>query len=148
MALNRRSIKLGRLFLVAWLAFFIYPVAALLTAGFDRSSQVIGLSILVALALVWAWFWLYVVAGPARAFTVPAILLVIALLIVFTLRTPPQYGSLFLYALIMAGAGFSWRRGVPAVVALSVLAGLGRSIPTWAASSATGFWAAAGRAQS
>ena len=124
MALNARWIKLGRLFMVAWLAFFIYPVAALLTAGFDRSSQLIGLSILLVLALVWGWFWLGVVAGPAKAFTVPALVLVTALLVIFTLRTPPQYGSLFLYAVIMAGAGFSWRRGVPTVLVLSVLAGV------------------------
>jgi two-component system, NarL family, sensor histidine kinase DesK len=124
MALNARWIKLGRLFMVAWLAFFIYPLAALLTAGFDRSSQLIGLSILLVLALVWGWFWLGVVAGPAHAFTVPAVVLVTALLVIFTLRTPPQYGSLFLYAVIMGGAGFSWRRGVPTVLVLSVLAGV------------------------
>ena len=45
------------------------------------------------------------------------------ILVVFTLRTPPQYGSLFLYAVIMGGAAFPWRRGVLAVVLLSVLAG-------------------------
>jgi two-component system, NarL family, sensor histidine kinase DesK len=124
MALNARWIKLGRLFMVAWLAFFIYPVAALLTARFDRSSQLIGLSILLVLALVWGWFWVGVVAGPAQAFRVPAIVLVTVLLVIFTLRTPPQYGSLFLYAVIMAGAGFSWRRAVPTVIGLSVLAGV------------------------
>jgi len=124
MALTRRWIKLGRLFMVAWLSFFIYPVAALLTAGFDRRSQVTGLSILLLLALVWAWFWLRVVAGPDRAFAVPAMLVATGLLVVFTLRTPPQYGSLFLYAVLMAGAAFNWRRGVPTVLALSVLAGV------------------------
>jgi len=123
MALNARWIKLGRLFMMAWLAFFIYPIAALLTAGFDRSSQLIGLSILLVLALVWGWFWLGVIAGPGQAFTVPAIVLVTVLLVIFTLRTPPQYGSLFLYAVIMAGAGFNWRRGVPTVLVLSSLAG-------------------------
>ena len=124
MALTRRWIKLGRLFMVAWLSFFIYPVAALLTAAFDRRSQVTGLSILLLLALVWAWFWLRVVAGPDRAFAVPAMLVATGLLVVFTLRTPPQYGSLFLYAVLMAGAAFNWRRGVPTVLALSVLAGV------------------------
>src|SRR5438309_6669529 len=124
MALTRRWIKLGRLFMVAGLSFFIYPVAALLTASFDRRSQVTGLSILLLLALVWAWFWLRVVAGPDRAFTVPAMLVATGLLVVFTLRTPPQYGSLFLYAVLMAGAAFNWRRGVPTVLALSVLAGV------------------------
>src|SRR5438552_1573685 len=53
---------------------------------------------------------------------VAAILAATLILTVFTLRTPPQYGSLFLYAVIMGGAAFPWRRGVAAVVILSVLA--------------------------
>jgi two-component system, NarL family, sensor histidine kinase DesK len=123
MGLNRRWIKLGRLFMVAWLSFFIYPVAALLTARFDRDTQVIGLALLLALALIWGWFWLRVIAGPDKAFAAPAVIAATVLLVVFTLRTPPQYGSLFLYAVIMAGAAFNWRIGLPIVLILSVLAG-------------------------
>ena len=73
MALNRRWIKLGRLLMVAWLSFFIYPVTALLTTHFDRDAQVFGLAILLALALIWGWFWLRVVAGPDKAFAIPAV---------------------------------------------------------------------------
>jgi two-component system sensor histidine kinase DesK len=123
MALNRRWIKLGRLLMVAWLSFFIYPVTALLTTHFDRDAQVFGLAILLALALIWGWFWLRVVAGPDKAFAIPAVVAATVLLVVFTLRTPPQYGSLFLYAVIMAGAAFNWRIGLPAVLLLSVLSG-------------------------
>ncbi len=123
MSLTPRWIKLGRLFMVAWLVFFIYPVAALLTARFDRDAQVFGLAILLALALIWGWFWLRVVAGPDKAFAIPAVVAATVLLVVFTLRTPPQYGSLFLYALIMAGAACNWRIGLPAVLLLSVLSG-------------------------
>ena len=123
MGLNARVIKLGRLFMVAWLAFFIYPVAALLTTRFDRDAQVFGLAILLALALSWGWFWLRVVAGPDKAFAIPAVVAATVLLVVFTLRTPPQYGSLFLYAVIMAGAAFNWRIALPTVLILSVLAG-------------------------
>ena len=123
MALSRRWIKLGRLFMVAWLAFFIYPIAAFLTDRFSTETRVAGLLLLLALALVWAWFWTRICAGPDRRFMVPAIVAATLILIVFTLRTPPQYGSLFLYAVIMAGAAFRWRRAVAAVVILSVLAG-------------------------
>ena len=123
MALNRRWIKLGRLFMVAWLVFFIYPVAALLTTRFDRDAQVVGLALLFALAVIWGWFWLRVIAGPDKRFALPAVVAASALLVVFTLRTPPQYGSLFLYALIMAGAACNWRIGLPAVLLLSVLSG-------------------------
>jgi DNA-binding CsgD family transcriptional regulator len=61
MALNRRWIKLGRLFMVAWLSFFIYPVAALVTARFDPQTRIAGLALLLILALIWGWFWLRVV---------------------------------------------------------------------------------------
>jgi two-component system sensor histidine kinase DesK len=122
MALNRRWIKLGRLFMVAWLAFFIYPLSAFLTDRFSTETRTIGLWLLLALALVWAWFWTRIIAGPDRRYTVPAIVAATLILTVFTLRTPPQYGSLFLYPVIMAGAAFPWRRGVAAVVVLSVLA--------------------------
>src|SRR6267378_443353 len=123
MALNQRWIKLGRLFMVAWLSFFIYPVAALVTARFDSDSRLFGLALLLALALLWGWFWLRIVAGPDQRFAALVTAAATLLLVVFTLRTPPQYGSLFLYAVIMAGAAFNWRMGLPAVLALSVLSG-------------------------
>src|ERR1700726_2852491 len=111
MALPRRWIKLGRLFMVAWLAFFIYPIAAFLTVRFSTETRVYGLLLLLGLALVWAWFWTRVCAGPDRRFTVPAIVAATIILTVFTLRTPPQYGSLFLYPVIMAGGPFRLGRG-------------------------------------
>jgi two-component system sensor histidine kinase DesK len=122
MALPRRWIKLGRLFMVAWLAFFIYPLAAFLTDRFSSETRTYGLLLLLALALIWAWFWTRIIAGPDRRFMVPAIVAATLVLVVFTLRTPPQYGSLFLYAVLLGGAAFPWRRGVAAVVILSVLA--------------------------
>src|SRR2546421_12158401 len=124
MTLNQRWIKLGRLFMVAWLSFFIYPVAALVSAPFPADTRVIGLALLLTLALIWGWFWLRIIGGPDRRFTVPAVIASTLLLVVFTLRTPPQYGSLFLYAVIMAGAAFGWRLGLPTVLILSVLAGI------------------------
>jgi two-component system, NarL family, sensor histidine kinase DesK len=123
MALSRRWVKLGRLFMVAWLAFFIYPIAAFLTDRFSTETRTYGLLLLLGLTLIWAWFWTRICAGPDRRFTVPAIVGATLILTVFTLRTPPQYGSLFLYPVIMAGAAFRWRRAVAAVVILSVLAG-------------------------
>jgi two-component system, NarL family, sensor histidine kinase DesK len=122
MALPRRWIKLGRLFMVAWLGFFIYPLGAFLTDRFSTEMRIYGLLLLLALALIWAWFWTRICAGPDRRFVVPALIAVTLILTVFTLRTPPRYGSLFLYAVIMGGAAFPWRRGLAAVVILSVLA--------------------------
>jgi two-component system sensor histidine kinase DesK len=121
MTLNPRWIKLGRPFMVAWLAFFIYPLGAFLTDRFSAETRAGGLLLLLALGLIWAWFWTRICAGPDRRFTVPAIVATTLILTVFTLRTPPQYGSLFLYPVIMAGAAFRWRGGLAAVVVLSLL---------------------------
>ena len=154
MALTARWIKLGRLFMVAWLAFFIYPLAAFLTDRFSTEMRIYGLLLLLALALIWAWFWIRILAGPDHRFLLPAIVGATLILVVFTLRTPPQYGSLFLYPVIMAGAAFPWRRGVAAVVVLSVLAAVielarGESITTSAGQLLNellvGFAAVAGR---
>src|ERR1700730_6827033 len=123
MALNGRWIKLGRLFMAAWLAFFIYPLGAFLTDRLSAETRIYGLVLLLALALLWGWFWIRIVAGPDRRFMVPAVAAATLLLVVFTLRTPPQYGSLFLYAVIMAGAAFNWRIGLLAVLLLSLLSG-------------------------
>src|SRR2546427_11703594 len=122
MALNRRWIKLGRLFMVAWLAFFIYPIGAFVTDRLSAETRTYGLVLLAALALIWAWFWIRVVAGPDHRYVVAPIVAATLILVVFTLRTPPQYGSLFLYAVILGGAAFPWRRGLAAVVILSALA--------------------------
>jgi len=154
MALTARWIKLGRLFMVAWLAFFIYPLAAFLTDRFSTEMRVYGLLLLLALALIWAWFWIRILAGPDHRFLLPAIVGATLILVVFTLRTPPQYGSLFLYPVIMAGAAFPWRRSVAAVVVLSVLAAVielarGESVTTSAGQLLNellvGFAAVAGR---
>jgi two-component system, NarL family, sensor histidine kinase DesK len=122
MALTRRWIKLGRFFMVAWLSFLIYPIAALVTDRFTTEARVYGVLLLIAMALIWAWFWVRCIAGPDQRFIVPAVVVMTLILTVFTLRTPPRYGSLFLYPIIMAGAAFPWRRGVAAIVIVSVIA--------------------------
>src|SRR2546430_14381586 len=104
MSLTPRWIKLGRLFMVAWLVFFIYPVTALLTERFDRDAQVIGLALLFALAVIWGWFWLRVVPGADARFALPAVAAARAVAGEVTLPTPPQDGSLFLYAPIISVA--------------------------------------------
>src|SRR5260370_4392376 len=90
--------------MVAWLAFFIYPLSAFLTDRFSSETRTGRLLLLLALALIWAWFWTRIIAGPDRRFTLPAIVAATLILTLFTLRTPPQYGSLFLYPVIMAHA--------------------------------------------
>src|SRR5438309_11803494 len=99
MALTARWIKLGRLFMVAWLAFFIYPLAAFLTDRFSTEMRIYGLLLLLALALLWAVLWSRLRAGPGPPFLLPAIVGATLILVVFRLRTPPRYRSLVLYSL-------------------------------------------------
>jgi two-component system, NarL family, sensor histidine kinase DesK len=124
MGLNRRWIKLGRLFMVAWLTFFIFPAAALLTDKFTPREQLVGLALLLASGLIWAWFWTRVIGGPDRRFTSAATALNAIVLAAFTLNTPAKYGSLFFYAVLMAAAAYRWRVAIPLVVAASITAGI------------------------
>src|SRR2546423_10484617 len=104
MALNPRWIKLGRLFMVAWLAFFIYPIGAFLTDRLSAETRIYGLLLLAALALIWGWFWVRIVAGTDRRFMLAAGAETTILLTVLTLRNPPQYASLVLNADIIGVA--------------------------------------------
>src|SRR2546428_4988828 len=82
--------------------FSTYPIAPFLPDRLTAETRIYGLLLLAALALIWGWFWIRIVAGPDRRFRLAAVAGATILLTVFTLRTPPQYGSLFLYAVIMA----------------------------------------------
>ena len=123
MALNRRFIKLGRLLMVAWLVFYIYPIGAVLTTHVSVADKAESTALLVGSALVWTWFWTRICAGPDRRFAPVALAANIVLLGIFTLQTPPQYGSLLFYAVVMVAAGFDWRIAVPAVVAAALASG-------------------------
>jgi two-component system sensor histidine kinase DesK len=122
MALTRRWIKLGRLFLVAFLAFYSLPIWVIVTTPFAAEDKLIGLTLLIASGAVWAWFWTRILDGPDSRFRVVAIALATVLIGLFSLMTPPQYGSFFVIVVLMIGAAFSWRVAVP-LVALAALVG-------------------------
>src|SRR2546428_9439892 len=105
MALNPRWIKLGRLFMVAWLAFFIYPIGAFLNDRLSAETRFYGLLLLAALALIWGWFWIRIVDGADRRFMLAAVAGGTILLTALKLCTPPQDGRLLLYAVILAVIG-------------------------------------------
>src|ERR1700737_4711365 len=124
MALTARWIKLGRLFMVAWLAFFLLPIGVILTEHYTLEEQIPAIGILVARRLVWAWFLLRLAAGPDSRFRLVAVVVNTVLLAVFTLMTPPKYGSLFFYVVVMAAAAFRWRVALPLVVGAALTAGI------------------------
>jgi two-component system sensor histidine kinase DesK len=120
MALTRRWMKLGRLFMVAWLSFYFFPLAVIIPGPFTPEQKVTTLGILLASGLLWTWFWTRVVAGPDERFSSIAIVLNSILLAIFTLMTPPKYGSLMLYAAVMVGSAFPWRIAVPLVATVAI----------------------------
>jgi two-component system, NarL family, sensor histidine kinase DesK len=123
MALTARWIKIGRLFMVASLAFYVLPISVILTGPFRASDKVIAMAVLLGSALVWSWYWARIASGPDGRFRVLAVALGSLLIGVFTLMTPPQYGSLFVYVVLLVGAAFGWRQAIPLIALAAVAAG-------------------------
>jgi two-component system sensor histidine kinase DesK len=123
MALPRRWIKLGRLFMVAWLAFYLFPIAVILTGTFKAQDKAIALALLLGSAAIWVWFWTRIAAGPDGRFRVVAVTAVSVLIAIFTLMTPSKYGTLFAYVVVLLGASFRWRLAVPLIVLAAVAGG-------------------------
>jgi two-component system sensor histidine kinase DesK len=123
MALTPRWIKLGRLFMVAFLVFYVLPIWVILTKPFPLQDRAIGLGTLLVSGLIWIWFWTRIVGGPDERFRVPAVVLGTALMSYFTFITPPAYGSFFVYVVLMIGAAFRWRMALVWIVIASLGAG-------------------------
>src|SRR5437588_11433140 len=113
MTLNQRTIKLGRLFMVAFLLFYALPIGTILSKPFATVDRVIALTLLLGSGLIWAWFWTRIAGGPDGRFRWVAVALGSLLIAGFTLMTPTQYGSLFVYAVLLIGYGMSWRIALP-----------------------------------
>lgn len=124
MGLNARVIKLGRLFMVAWLAFYLYPIAVILSGPFSPDGKAIALGLLIASGAVWIWFWTRILAGPDQRFRAFAVVLNAIFIGSFTLMTPPKYGTVVVCVAVMAGAAFRWRVGVPLIVVVGLTGGI------------------------
>src|SRR5690349_6011030 len=123
MALTARWIKLGRLFMVAWLLFFVFPVAVILSGSYETQDKAIALALLLASGAIWAWFWTRIIGGPDARFLVVAVAAGSVLIGLFTLMTPPKYGTLFVYVVVLLGASFYWRLAVPLIVLAALVGG-------------------------
>ena len=124
MGLNARVIKLGRLFMVAWLAFYLYPIAVILTGSFSPDGKALALGLLIGSGAIWAWFWTRILAGPDQRYRALAVVLNALLIGSFTLMTPAKYGTLVVCAAVMAGAAFRWRVAVPLIVVVALSGGI------------------------
>jgi two-component system sensor histidine kinase DesK len=111
--------------MVAWLSFFFFPLGVIIPGHFTLAEKAMTTAALVAIALIWIWFWTRIVGdGPDRRFVAIAVVLNFTLTVVFTLMTPPKYGSLFVYAVVMIGAAFPWRLAIPVVLGVAVSASI------------------------
>jgi two-component system sensor histidine kinase DesK len=124
MGLNARVIKLGRLFMVAWLAFYLYPIAVILSGPFSPEGKAVALGLLFASGAVWIWFWTRILAGPDQRYRAVAVTLNALFIGSFTLMTPPKYGTLVVCVAVMAGAAFRWRLAVPLIVIVALSGGI------------------------
>ncbi len=123
MPTTARTIKLGRLFMVAFLVFYILPIWVILSRPYLIRDQAEALGLLLASAAVWVWFWTRVVDGPDGRFRVLAVALGAMLIGLFTLMTPPRYGTLWIYVVVMIGAAFQWRIALPLIGVAALAAG-------------------------
>jgi hypothetical protein len=116
MALTPRWIKRGRLFMLAWLAFYLYPIEVILTGAYPFHDKATAIIPLLGSGLVWAWFWIRICGGPDERLRAVALGLSALFLGWFTLMTPPQYGTLLVSVAVMAGAAYRWRVAIPLVI--------------------------------
>src|ERR1700687_1747782 len=133
MGLNARWIKLGRIFMVAWLSFYLFPISVIATGTFKAQDKVLALALLLGSAAVWVWFWTRIAAGPDARFRLVAVTAESAFIAIFTLMTPSKYGTLFAYVVVLLGASFRWRLAVPLIVLAAFAGGaldLVRGAPT------------------
>lgn len=120
MSLNARTIKLGRLFMVALLVFYVLPIWVIVWQPYLIRQKALALGVLLASAAVWIWFWTRIVAGPDDRFRLAAVVLGAVLIGGFTLMTPPQYGTFWIYIVVMIGAAFPWRAALPLILVAAV----------------------------
>jgi len=121
MMLTPGRVLAGRIFFALGVCFLL-PLLPSMLAGGLTANVLVFLLALGAFVVAWVWFWLRALGsdGPAAAIGVGVITLLLSLLTLFS----PIYGDALVFASVAAGVGLSTRRGVAAVVAIAILAGL------------------------
>jgi two-component system, NarL family, sensor histidine kinase DesK len=109
--------------MVAFLVFYILPLSVIVGQPAVIRNKAAALIVLLASAVVWIWFWTRICAGPDRRFRELAIAVGAVLIGLFTLMTPPAYGTFWIYIVIMIGAGFRWRVAVPLIALAAAMGG-------------------------
>jgi len=121
MMLTPRRELAGRIFFALSVGFLLTLLPSLLSGPLN-ATRLAFLVAFGAYVVVWVWFWLRALGsgGPGAAIGLGAITVLTSLLSLLT----PISGDAVVFASIVACVGLSTRRGVVAVVTISILAGL------------------------
>ncbi|MEA2646996.1 MAG: two-component system, NarL family, sensor histidine kinase DesK [Chloroflexota bacterium] len=126
MTLRPRDFLAGRILMLAFLLILVSRDVANLLADSPAAAQLtLSLVLVAAICLVYGWFWLRVAGADSTLRAGVAVVVLTALVVVYTLSDPslsyPFYYS-FYYCALVAGAAFSWRWGILAVAAVTTVA--------------------------
>ena len=109
--------------MVAFLVFYLLPISVIITQPAIIREKALACAVLLGSAAVWIWFWLRVCGGPDERFREVAVALGAFLIGVFTLLTPPMYGTFWIYVVIMVGAVYPWRVAALLIATASLTGG-------------------------
>jgi two-component system, NarL family, sensor histidine kinase DesK len=113
--LTRRRLELwGRIFMLAWLLFFLTIVVDLFYLPIGRSERIGSVAAVLGFMAVWGWFWLRVAGRGNRTASRLAVGLLILIVAPLALASPVNTGlSMAVFIAIVGAAAFRWK---PALV--------------------------------
>src|SRR5205814_4099249 len=118
----RRWEILGRAFMVAWVLQLVLTIQTMATFHLPAGIFFANSLALVVLGAVHVWYWLRV-AGSGN--TTAGLVALVAMLVVTTaieLPSPAGLGiGLYVFAAILAGAAFTWRRSWIAILVVALV---------------------------
>jgi len=120
--LTRRRLELwGRIFMLAWLLFFLTIVVDLFYLPIGRSERIGSVAAVLGFMVVWAWFWLRVAGRGNRTASTLAVGLLILIVALLALASPVNTGlSMAVFIGIVAAAAFRWKSALVLIVGLAL----------------------------
>ena len=120
--LTRRRLELwGRIFMLAWLLFFLTIVVDLFYLPIGRSERIGLVAAVLGFMVVWAWFWLRVAGRGNRTASTLAVGLLILIVALLALASPVNTGlSMAVFIGIVAAAAFRWKSALVLIVGLAL----------------------------
>ncbi|HEX6350584.1 MAG TPA: histidine kinase [Candidatus Dormibacteraeota bacterium] len=115
----------GRAAMLAWNLLLLAAVVQLLLARSQifPGAEFAGTTCLLGVAAVWTWYWLRC-PMPVAGTLLAGVAITVMILAIALPAPPASVTSLLVYASVVLVAGLSWRWGLVAVVAITLLASL------------------------